>query len=321
MSNTVSEMDGYDPLSLDVSDPETTKMLDDQNRRIVNNILKSYTGYFDLFAEPLQNALDAVEARAREGNANYQPKVFVEIDIQSSRLRVVDNGIGMSPHQLRYFVKPNVSFKKPKEYRGQKGVGATFLAYGYSLLRIHTRQAGIEQAVNLRQGRLWAACPHPCKYSNLSSAPIGATSASIRRFVARRSSCSAVDNKSDPPHVGMFSFCSCLFAPPMLRARLPLRGRPVNEMNSRKVFDRDAGAGPVDPMALMNEMLIAHAISLDTMFAGLVEDAANSRPYEESLETYTRLALRAQANCRASLEAIARADDRAARRALREAKK
>jgi len=42
-------MDGFDPLSIDISDPETTRMLDDQNRRIVSNILKSYTGYFDLF--------------------------------------------------------------------------------------------------------------------------------------------------------------------------------------------------------------------------------------------------------------------------------
>jgi len=156
MSNVMPEIDGYDPLSLDVSDPETAKMLDEQNRRIVNNILKSYTGYFDLFAEPLQNALDAVEAKARASDGSYLPKVFVEIDIQSSRLRVVDNGVGMSPHQLRYFVKPNVSFKKPKEYRGQKGVGPTFLAYENSLLRIHTRQGGVEQAVNLRQGRLWA---------------------------------------------------------------------------------------------------------------------------------------------------------------------
>ncbi|MEI6641037.1 MAG: hypothetical protein WCL10_03310 [Novosphingobium sp.] len=156
----VLDMDGFDPLSIDISDPETTRMLDDQNRRIVSNILKSYTGYFDLFSELIQNALDAMEAKSRTEANGYRPEIWIHIDIQGSKIRVVDNGVGMDAHQLRYFAKPNVSFKKPREYRGQKGVGANFLAYGFSLIRIHTRKDRQEYAVNLRQGRQWAQDQH-----------------------------------------------------------------------------------------------------------------------------------------------------------------
>ena len=88
---------------------------------------------------------------------SYTPKIWVDIDIANQTVKVTDNGTGISAEQFRYLLKPNISFKKPREYRGQKGVGATFLAYGFSLLRVHTRQSGIEIAANLRQGRQWAS--------------------------------------------------------------------------------------------------------------------------------------------------------------------
>lgn len=153
---SISDIEGFDPLSFDASDGETVKILEEQSRRIVNNILKSYTGHFDLFSELIQNALDATEAKAKEAGSTYVPKIWVDIDIQNSRVRVTDNGTGMNAQQLKYFVKPNVSFKPVKQYRGQKGVGATFLAYGFSLIRVHTRKGGVEQAILLRQGRQWA---------------------------------------------------------------------------------------------------------------------------------------------------------------------
>jgi hypothetical protein len=149
-------IDGYDPLSIEYSSEENEKLLDQANRRIILNILKSYTGYFDIFSEMIQNALDATEAKHREGHVGYQPKIWIEIDIEGGRVRVTDNGVGISADEYRYFLKPNISFKKPKDFRGQKGVGATFLAYGFSLLRVHTRQDGQEVAAILRQGRQWA---------------------------------------------------------------------------------------------------------------------------------------------------------------------
>lgn len=149
------------PLTIDGLDPlagqDDTKLIDEANRRIVTNILKSYTGYFDVFSELIQNSLDATEQKQRISNKGYSPKIWIDIDISNQTIKVTDNGTGISSEQFRYFLKPNISFKKPREYRGQKGVGATFLAYGFSLLRVHTRHDGMEIAANLRQGRQWAA--------------------------------------------------------------------------------------------------------------------------------------------------------------------
>lgn len=44
------------------------------------------------------------------------------------------------------------------------------------------------------------------------------------------------------------------------------------------------------------------------MFTELAEKAVENKPYLEFTEAYARLAVRAQANCRASLEAIVRSD-------------
>jgi hypothetical protein len=91
---------------------------------------------------------------------------------------------------------------------------------------------------------------------------------------------------------------------------------PMNEMRRPRSRDSEvANSTPVDPMARMSEMLMTQALSLDAMFTELAEHAAdNLTQWPSAGERYARLALRAQSNCRASLEAIAKAD-RAKRRA------
>ena len=42
--------------------------------------------------------------------------------------------------EVKYFLRPNVSFKTGTDLRGHKGVGATFLAYGYSSFSVQTKQ-------------------------------------------------------------------------------------------------------------------------------------------------------------------------------------
>lgn len=60
-------------------------------------------------------------------------------------------------------------------------------------------------------------------------------------------------------------------------------------------------------MTLASEMLTAQALSLDTMFTELTRRATNNLgDYPLAAERYARLAFKAQANCRASLEALAK---------------
>ena len=60
-------------------------------------------------------------------------------------------------------------------------------------------------------------------------------------------------------------------------------------------------------LALASRMLAAQAITLDTMFTELARRAAiNMGQHMDASERYVRLALRAQANSRATLEALAK---------------
>jgi hypothetical protein len=155
---TAESLDGFDPLAADDGAAETSlaSVLEEASKRIVHNILKSYTGYFDLFSELLQNALDAVELREQRERGRYQPKIWVTIDIPGGIVKVVDNGVGMNEREFKYCLRPSVSFKKQADLRGHKGVGATFVAYGFSFLKLQSKQPGSVLAAILRQGRQWA---------------------------------------------------------------------------------------------------------------------------------------------------------------------
>ena len=60
-------------------------------------------------------------------------------------------------------------------------------------------------------------------------------------------------------------------------------------------------------MALPSEILTAQALSLDTLFTELARRATNNMgDYPQSTERYARLAFKAQSNCRATLEALAK---------------
>lgn len=158
MSHPTS-LDGFDPLSegAGVGSEERT-LFEEATKRIVSNILKSYTGYFDVFSEIFQNSLDAIDARIKRGD-QFQPRLVVYIDIAEGRVRVVDNGVGMDERELRYCFRPSVSFKLRKEARGHKGVGATFLAYGFTNIQVFTLKNEIELAVQLPGGRDWVEDP------------------------------------------------------------------------------------------------------------------------------------------------------------------
>jgi len=106
-------------------------------KREINNILGSYVGWFDPFSEMIQNALDAVDARDKIVQ-NYSPLINIAINIQENSISVTDNGIGFDEDRYTKFLAPNFSFKKVGE-RGHKGVGATYLAYGFNYFQIATK--------------------------------------------------------------------------------------------------------------------------------------------------------------------------------------
>ncbi|MCA9964256.1 MAG: ATP-binding protein [Anaerolineales bacterium] len=147
------QISAWDPLDTTNTDQG---MIIAAQRRVIRNILKSYTGYYDLFAELIQNALDAVERRkAEDQSGDYHPRIWIKIDIDNLSVSVSDNGCGMTFPQFKQFLGPNLSFKDGDSTRGNKGVGATYLGYGFNYLEAATKRNGEYYAGVLRGGREW----------------------------------------------------------------------------------------------------------------------------------------------------------------------
>ena len=61
----------------------------------------------------------------------------------------------MNETEFRQFLRPNFSFKDANSNRGNKGVGATYLAYGFNHLEIATKTHGQMYSGVIRKGREW----------------------------------------------------------------------------------------------------------------------------------------------------------------------
>lgn len=132
--------------------------------REIDNILSSYTGRYDAFAELIQNSLDSVDLRKRtlRDATTYIPAVEVVVDIDTNRITVSDNGVGLSEGQYRSFLAPNCSFKaKNGMSRGHKGVGATFVAYGFDYMRISNKTPDFTATGIIRGARGWVELQDP----------------------------------------------------------------------------------------------------------------------------------------------------------------
>ena len=152
----------FDPLEAKSS--KATEAALQALKREIRNILSSYVGWYDPFCELIQNALDSVELREQlerdSGNSSYQPLVSVLIDISQNELSVTDNGVGLDKDQFQQFLAPNFSFKSGAT-RGHKGVGATYVAYGFNAMTISTKSPDFSASGRITNARRWLADPAP----------------------------------------------------------------------------------------------------------------------------------------------------------------
>ena len=133
-------------------------------RRTVEGILESYHSNYDVLSEGVQNAVDAVEDSKLAGlGAPYY--IEITVNLGENWIGILDTGVGMTPNEVASAFAPSVSFKqqsttkreKMSMYRGYKGVGLTFLAYGTDNITIHSRQqGGLLTKARMQYGRAWA---------------------------------------------------------------------------------------------------------------------------------------------------------------------
>jgi len=144
----------WDPLL--VSKDADTEIISAAQKREIKNILKSYVGMYDSFSELIQNAMDAVDKRGIvEGGAAYQKRLWLTIDLTENSFSITDNGVGFNQKEFESFLAPNISFKDGGKTRGNKGVGATYIGYGFDYLQFGTKGNGHAFTGELVGGRDW----------------------------------------------------------------------------------------------------------------------------------------------------------------------
>ena len=77
------------------------------------------------------------------------------IDLGENSFAITDNGIGFKEKEFKSFLAPNISFKDGETSRGNKGVGATYIAYGFDHLQFATKGNDHEFAGEIKNGRTW----------------------------------------------------------------------------------------------------------------------------------------------------------------------
>lgn len=172
----------YNPIDTVMRSPEHA-------RRTILGVLESYNSNYDALAEAVQNSMDALE----DASLNKLPGPFlidITIDLLANAISILDTGIGMTQDQVCEAFAPSATFKdavasaanamikkrgEKHPYRGYKGVGLTFLAYGTDDVQIQSRQNGHIVKGRMRLGRKWAESKNnlaPILESDVTASPL-----------------------------------------------------------------------------------------------------------------------------------------------------
>ncbi len=143
----------WDPL-LSSKDADA-EIISAAQKREIKNILKSYVGMYDSFSELIQNSMDAVDRRENIEGTGFERKLWLRIDLPDNSFSITDNGVGFNEKEFEAFLAPNISFKNGGNTRGNKGVGATYIGYGFDYLQFGTKGNGHEFVGELIGGRDW----------------------------------------------------------------------------------------------------------------------------------------------------------------------
>ncbi|QYK60759.1 DUF4357 domain-containing protein [Paenibacillus sp. S25] len=125
----------------------------------VKSILRDYRNFWDVHAELIQNAVDAINRRYRLINdptyhlynefhqcfpeyseTSYIGKIEIRINTITKTLTILDNGVGIESENIVKFLLPKSSGKKIKQDYGFKGYGLTFVSFISRHLSVTSRK-------------------------------------------------------------------------------------------------------------------------------------------------------------------------------------
>lgn len=130
-----------------------------QIKKSIKGIDDSYNNEWDILAELIQNAVDAIRLKYSENNdENYKGIIDIYINSGKKTIKVKDNGVGISKIDLPHLLRPFSSDKEVStETIGEKGVGLTFALFSCNLFEIETgnkngsSKAFVKEALNWKK--------------------------------------------------------------------------------------------------------------------------------------------------------------------------
>ena len=137
---------------------------EESRRRTVAGVLDSYHSNYDVPCEAIQNAVDAIEDAKLLGLGGPY-LISIVVNLSENWMSFLDTGVGMTPGEVARAFAPHVSYKSKSPaklqrdrrnlYRGFKGIGLTFLAYGTDDITIHSKRDGSLTKARMQYGRAW----------------------------------------------------------------------------------------------------------------------------------------------------------------------
>lgn len=191
--------DPFDPLSYKKSAESEVAALG--LKREIREILNSYVGWYDPFCELIQNSLDSLDHRRKSETDSYVARLNIVIDIQNQRLTVSDNGTGLTKQQFNQFLVPFFSFKSGKT-RGHKGVGATYLAYGFNFIQVCTRTEEFQACGKMTGAKNWLNDDNPSGNPQMEHDTTGPVDTEFASFDRGVSITVKVDSSTHPKDLG-----------------------------------------------------------------------------------------------------------------------
>ena len=134
------------------------KPTEEHLRREMNNICDSYLHPWDVLAELLQNAVDAIRLHIAEHGDVGGHTIMITINQVEKSITVRDSGIGIAPSEIPGLLAPHGSDKpKNPELIGEKGVGLTHVIFSTDKFEIETASAEGAFAGNVMHASMWRA--------------------------------------------------------------------------------------------------------------------------------------------------------------------
>ncbi len=99
-------------------------------RKTLRNLLEDYKGRGKLLIELSQNSDDSIN--------HDNGKIIITIDDINQQIIIYDNGKGMSTNDIKNYIPPQSTSKDNGEYKGNKGVGMTFVIAKTNFFKIET---------------------------------------------------------------------------------------------------------------------------------------------------------------------------------------